>query len=400
MIILEHAVVLAEGGMQQAFAGTGIAHIQRVAALDDVVFYEVVFHQGVNAFNADVRRNVAGFQVAHQGVDVNTVAHFHGDFAEVFVGAVHGVAQLQSGHVAPASLFEYLAGFGRTMVNAGVFGGIVTFAEHLDLAGQVDGTLVHDHLNSGMILFGDFPELFSRGGAFTHVNLFALKFLVFLADGPFFGDFHGGHDFVAFGIEEGDFVTDVDTGGFFIGDVQAHRNRPEGTIGHQKVFADAFPVCLGHESGQGAEAADADHDEVTFDATGNVDFGEAGGLCFFSFELRAFQQASGQAFAAMGGYELCHVLISFQMMFVCIGKTALICGYSSVRCKESYLIRNSIFVKDNCGLTQRRQRMPERLGGAVRTGSLAVLLLLKIAVAAPDIARPGPFRFSGRRFQH
>jgi hypothetical protein len=31
------AVVLAEGGVQQALAGTGIAHIQRVAALDDVV---------------------------------------------------------------------------------------------------------------------------------------------------------------------------------------------------------------------------------------------------------------------------------------------------------------------------------------------------------------------------
>jgi hypothetical protein len=106
------AVVLAEGGVQQAFAGTGIAHIQRVAALDDVFFYEVVFHQGIDAFDADFGRNVAGFQVAHQRVDVNTVTHFHGDFAQIFVGAVHGVAQLQSGHFAPAALFEYLAGFG------------------------------------------------------------------------------------------------------------------------------------------------------------------------------------------------------------------------------------------------------------------------------------------------
>jgi hypothetical protein len=101
---------------------------------------EVVFDQGVDAFDADFGRNVARFQVADQRVDVNTVAHFHGDFAQIFVGAVHGVAQLQSGHFAPAALFEYLAGFGRTMVNAGILGGIVTFAENLDLAGQVDGT--------------------------------------------------------------------------------------------------------------------------------------------------------------------------------------------------------------------------------------------------------------------
>jgi hypothetical protein len=37
----------------------------------------------------------------------------------------------------------------------------------------------------------------------------------------------------------------------------------------RKAFANAFPVGLGHESGQGAEAADTDHDQVALDALGD-----------------------------------------------------------------------------------------------------------------------------------
>jgi hypothetical protein len=89
-------------------------------------------------FDANFGRNVARFQVADQRVDVNTVTHFHGDFAQVFVGAMHGVAQLQGGDFAPSAIVEQLAGFSRAMVDAGILGGVVAFAEHLDRSGQVD----------------------------------------------------------------------------------------------------------------------------------------------------------------------------------------------------------------------------------------------------------------------
>ena len=39
------SVVLAEGSVKQAFARTGIPHIQRVTALDDVLFHKVIFDQ-------------------------------------------------------------------------------------------------------------------------------------------------------------------------------------------------------------------------------------------------------------------------------------------------------------------------------------------------------------------
>ena len=55
-------VVLTEGCMQQAFTGSGIAHIKRVAALDDVVFDKVAVNQGVDALDPDLCRNITGFK--------------------------------------------------------------------------------------------------------------------------------------------------------------------------------------------------------------------------------------------------------------------------------------------------------------------------------------------------
>jgi len=220
------------------------------------------------------------------------------------MGTVHGVAQLQGGHFAPSAFFENLAGFGRAVINAGVFCRIFTFAEYLDRAGEVDRALFHDHLDAGMIILGDLPELIGGGGAFTHEDFFAFPGLVGIGHREFFGDFHGGHDLFAFGIEQGDFVAFLDTVGFILSHIQAYRDGPEGAVGRQKVFAYAFPVGLGHETRQGAEPADADHDQVAFDAGRNIDFFQAIGLLEFGLALCAFQQAHGQAFSAMGRNQL------------------------------------------------------------------------------------------------
>ena len=90
------------------------------------------------------------------------------------MGAVHRVSQLQGGNFAPAAFFKHLAGYLRPHVNAGVFGGVFGFAEYFNRSGQVKVFLLHDHLNAGMIVFGDFPEFFGSRGAFAHVDFFAL----------------------------------------------------------------------------------------------------------------------------------------------------------------------------------------------------------------------------------
>ena len=79
------AVILAEGCMQQAFSRTGIAHVQGITALNNIGFYKVVLHQDVNTFYTNICRNITGFQVADQGVNIDTVANFNGNLAEVFV---------------------------------------------------------------------------------------------------------------------------------------------------------------------------------------------------------------------------------------------------------------------------------------------------------------------------
>ena len=108
--------------MQQAFPGAGIAHVQRISALNDLVFDEIVLHQRIDAFDANFGRNVAGFQIADQGMNVDTVANFHGDFAKIFMGTVHGVSQLQGRNFAPAAFFKNFAGFFRSHVNTGILG--------------------------------------------------------------------------------------------------------------------------------------------------------------------------------------------------------------------------------------------------------------------------------------
>ena len=171
---LGDTVVLAEGGMQQGLTGTCIAHIQGVAGLDDVVLHEVVLDQAVDGLYPNVGGNVALLEVTDQGVDQHAIAHLDGDLGQELMGAVHGITQLQGSDVGPTALLEHGAGFGRGQVDTLVLDGILTLGKNLDRASQVDFLLVHDHLNAGMILQGDFPELVIGG-------LFALAFENLLA---------------------------------------------------------------------------------------------------------------------------------------------------------------------------------------------------------------------------
>ena len=101
------------------------------------------------------------------------------------------------------------------MINAGVFGGIISFAEHLDRSGEADLFLFHDHLYSGMIILGNFPEFFGSRSAFAHIDFLALELFIGLSHFKFFGDLHGGHDFITFGVVKGNLIAFVDAVGIF-----------------------------------------------------------------------------------------------------------------------------------------------------------------------------------------
>ena len=180
-------------------------------------------------------------------------------------------------------------------------GRIFGLTKYFHRTGQADGFLFHHHLNAGVIILGDFPEILGGFGAFTHIDFFTFKLLVRVGHLKFFSDLHGGHELFALRIKKSDFFTDCDCGGVFLGCGKGYRNGPKRTVCQKIIIAYAFPVGLGHKTGQGAESADAHHDQVAFFTGADVDFFKA--LCFFQFrcQFRAFEQTAGQAFSSMRG---------------------------------------------------------------------------------------------------
>ena len=297
------AVVLAEGGVQQGFAGPGVAHVQRITGLDDEVFDKVFVHQGVNALHADFGRDVAGLEGAHQRVDDHAVADFHGNFGQVFMRAVHGVAQLQGGHFLPAAFVHLGAQLGGGHVHTGELLRIFALRKHFDGAGQVEFLLGQHHFHAGVVAGGHFPKLFGvRAGAFEH----QLAFPLFVGLGHLvdFLDLHGGHNLAL--ADQGHFLTGFQALGISGGDVQGHRNGPEGAVGKRHFFANALPVGLVHEAFEGRKAANAHHDQVALGARRNFDLLQASGFFLFVFQGLAFQKATDQALAAMRSYQFGH----------------------------------------------------------------------------------------------
>src|SRR5574340_335895 len=76
------AIVLAEQGVQQGFARAGVAHVQRVAGLDDGIRYKVVIDQGGDGFGTDFGGNVTRLQRAQQRMDQYAVHRLDGDLGQ------------------------------------------------------------------------------------------------------------------------------------------------------------------------------------------------------------------------------------------------------------------------------------------------------------------------------
>jgi len=204
-------------------------------------------------------------------MDIDAVAHFNCDFAKIFMGTVHGVPQLEGRYFTPTLFFENFAGLGRAHVDTGVFGRVFTLTQHFDGTGQIDIFLAHDHLNTRMIVFGDFPELFSRRSAFAHEDFFAFIFFIFGGHFKFIGNLHGRHGF-AVCCNQSDLFAVSDLISVCLVSGKSNRYGPESSVRCQEIITYALPVSFGHKPCQWAESPDTHHDDVTLFAGGDCDF--------------------------------------------------------------------------------------------------------------------------------
>ncbi len=104
-----NAVVLPEGGMEQAFSRTGIAHIKWIPALDDILFVEVTVDKSIDAFDTHLSRNIARLQGPNERVNENTVTYLNGNLGKILMGPVHRVPELKRCDRAPSLFFKNCA---------------------------------------------------------------------------------------------------------------------------------------------------------------------------------------------------------------------------------------------------------------------------------------------------
>jgi hypothetical protein len=73
------AVLLPEDGVEKGLAPPGVAHLHGVATLDHPIFAEILVDQRVNGPHPYLVRDVAGFELAHELVNVDSVTNLDGD---------------------------------------------------------------------------------------------------------------------------------------------------------------------------------------------------------------------------------------------------------------------------------------------------------------------------------
>ena len=192
----------------------------------------------------------------------DTIACLNCDFAQILMRTMHGVSELQSGNLAPASFFKYLACLGRLEINAFIFGRIFTLGKDLDRTGQAYFLACHEHLHARMVLKSSLQEVTLAVLALALIDLFCFPFFVFLGHLKFFSDVHSGVNFTF--TLQGNIVANIDPIGIGLGGSEHHRNRPKSTVGKKHIFTNSLPVSLGHKTIQGTEAADTHHNQVAF----------------------------------------------------------------------------------------------------------------------------------------
>src|SRR3546814_15688497 len=108
--------------MKQRLARTRVAHLDRIACLDNRAGAEIVVDHRLDGLGADLDRNIACLQLPEHLMDENAVRYLHRDFRQVLVAAVHWITRLKGGAPRPALFTDYGQSLGRAEIDVRVFG--------------------------------------------------------------------------------------------------------------------------------------------------------------------------------------------------------------------------------------------------------------------------------------
>ncbi len=289
------AVVLAEQRVQQGLARPRVAHVQRIAGLDDGRRHEVVLGQRRDRAGAHVGRDVTGLERAQQRVHQHAVADLDRDLGQVLVRAVHRVARLERGDARPAQRREQRPRLRRRHEQLAVLLGEATLRQHLDRAGQIDLGLVHHHLHARVLGVGG-PE-----HALAFVRLVDVVLLASRASWPAVRRRRGRRRAISC-------PTAICSAAVACADtvIGIGQNRPLSVL---HVVAHAAPVRVRHEAVQRGEAADAEHDDVAAFARSDRQPGQ-GAARRVPLAFRTLQQQGSQSAPPCGRTRLLIVNLS------------------------------------------------------------------------------------------
>jgi len=91
-------------------------------------------------------------------------------------------------------------------------------------------------------------------------------------------------------VYKSDLFIDINAVRQLFGRRQSDGNGPEGAVCHKIIVADTFPVIIAHESIQGGESTDAQHEDVRCLPRSHGNFLQGLSLFLFCLELISFQQ--------------------------------------------------------------------------------------------------------------
>src|SRR5258708_27153276 len=116
------AEVLANEGMKQRLAWTGIAHLDRIARLDYRSRAEIIVDHRLDCAGTNIGWGVAWFQFPTHLMDAKPVPYLNRDFYQVIVATGHGISRLEGGDIGAAARGKHGPRLGGPGVAVPVFG--------------------------------------------------------------------------------------------------------------------------------------------------------------------------------------------------------------------------------------------------------------------------------------
>jgi len=101
------SIVLPENRVKQGFPRAGIPHLHGVDLGHDPLRGKIMIDHCLHAANANIGRDVPLLQFSHQLVDKEAIRNLEGNPGQVFMGSMHGIAQLEGRDGVPAPFLEY-----------------------------------------------------------------------------------------------------------------------------------------------------------------------------------------------------------------------------------------------------------------------------------------------------